>query len=76
MLTFSSATAEVEMMSAKTGRLWGTLVVGLSWEGRDAIAAKVIAANGLSVDISQSKVLGQTFAYNYYTKVSRKIGLV
>ena len=76
MLTFSSATVEVEMMSAKTGKLWGTLMVGLSWEGRDTIAAKAIAANGLSVDISQSEDLGQTFAYNYHTKVSRKVGLV
>jgi hypothetical protein len=75
MLTFSSATAEVEMMRAKTGKLWGTLMVGLSWEGRDTIVAEAIAANGLSVDILQSEVLGQMFAYNYHPKVSRKIGL-
>ena len=76
MLTFSSAAVEVEMMSAKTGKLWGTLRVSFSWEGRDVIAAKAIAAEGLPVEISHSKVLGHTFAYIDYTKVSRKISLV
>lgn len=64
------------MMSTRTGKLWGTLTIGLSWEGRDTIAAKAIAAKGLPVETSQSKVLGHMFAYNDYTKVSRKIRLV
>lgn len=75
MLIFSLATADVEMMSVKTGKPWGILKVGLSWEGRDTIAAKAIAAKGLR-EISQSKVLDPMFVYNDYAKTPRKISLV
>lgn len=76
MLTFSSATVEVKMMNARTGKLWGALTVGLSWEGRDAIAAKALTTKGLPFQTLQSEVLGYTFAHNDYTEISRRIGLV
>jgi hypothetical protein len=75
MLMVNSAIKEVEMMSGKNEKPWGLLRVGFSWEGRDTIVAKAIATKGLSVEKSQSKVLGPTFAHIDYTKVPRKIGV-